>query len=76
MKYKNTDFPQYRKLKNEKSFYKIESERKFIEWQKMGKSFFRYEIKAEKYPEILRIREMLECLPPYFLSNKEEFEAL
>lgn len=72
---KNTDFPQYRKLENEKSFYKIESGRKFIELQRMGKSVFRFEIIAEKYPEILRIKEMVECKQPYEMSFEEEFES-
>lgn len=76
MEYKNTDFPQYRKLENEKSFYKIESDIKFIELQKMGTSVFRFEIVAEKYPEILRIKEMVECEAPYQISNAFEFNEL
>lgn len=73
---KNTDFPQYRKLTNNKSLYKVESERSFIELQKMGKSIFKFEIQARKYPEILRIQDMINCEVPFETSNKTEYEKL
>lgn len=73
---KDIDFPQYRKLSNEKVFYKILSDRKFIEIQLMGSKAFLYEFDAIKYPEILKIQDMLSLEEAYLTSNKLEFETL
>ena len=73
---KDIDFPQYRKLSNEKVFYKILSDRKFIEIQLMGSKAFLYEFDAIQYPEILKIQDMLSLEEAYLTSNKLEFETL
>ena len=73
---KDIDFPQYRKLSNEKVFYKILSDRKFIEIQRMGSKAFLYEFDATKYPEILKIQDMLNLEDAYLLSNALEFGKL
>lgn len=73
---KDIDFPQYRKLSNEKVFYKILSDRKFIEIQLMGSKAFLYEFDAIQYPEILKIQDMLSLEESYLTSNKLEFETL
>ena len=73
---KDIDFPQYRKLSNEKVFYKILSDRKFIEIQRMGSKAFLYEFDIIKYPEILKIQDMLSLEESYLQSNKLEFETL
>jgi len=73
---KDIDFPQYRKLSNEKVFYKILSDRKFIEIQRMGSKAFLYEFDVIKYPEILKIQDMLSLEESYLQSNKLEFETL
>jgi len=52
-------FPIYRKLSNGRSFYKIISETSFIELQQMGTKVIRYEVNAKQYPEILRIKDMI-----------------
>lgn len=70
---KNTDFPQYRKLSNDKTFYKIQSERLFEEVQLMGSKVFRYRVEAKQYPEMLKIQEMLTLEEPYLLLSAEEF---
>jgi hypothetical protein len=70
---KNTDFPQYRKLSNDKSFYKIQSERLFEEVQLMGSKVFRYRVEADQYPEIVKIQEMLKLEEPYLMISAEEF---
>jgi hypothetical protein len=70
---KNTDFPQYRKLSNDKTFYKIQSERLFEEVQLMGSKVFRYRVEANQYPEILKIQEMLQLEEPYLMLSAEEF---
>jgi hypothetical protein len=70
---KNTDFPQYRKLSNDKTFYKIQSDRLFEEVQLMGSKVFRYAVEAKQYPEILKIQDMLKLEEPYLLISEEEF---
>jgi hypothetical protein len=70
------DFPQYRKLANEKSHYEIRDDRHFIEKQLIGKQVFTIEIEAKQYPEILRIQDMLKCVEGFLLSSKEVFESI
>ncbi len=70
------DFPQYRKLANEKSQYEIRDDRHFIEKQIIGKQVFTIEIEAKQYPEILRIQDMLKCEEGFLLSTKEVFESI
>jgi hypothetical protein len=70
------DFPQYRKLANEKSHYEIRNDRHFIEKQLIGKQVFTIEIEAKQYPEILRIQDMLNCAEGFLLSTKEIFESI
>lgn len=70
------DFPQYRKLTNEKSFYEISDERHFIEKQLIGKQVFIIVVEAKQYPEILRIQDMLACTEGFLLSSKVAFDAV
>lgn len=72
---KNTDFPQYRKLSNEKSFYKIIDERRFEEIQIMGSQHMVYNTTANQYPEMLRIKDMLELIEPFVLSSESEYSS-
>ena len=76
MKDKGRDFPQYRKLFNEKSFYKIIDERHFEEIQLMGSRKMTYSFTAEKYPEILKIQDMLNLESGYLILMPEEYEGL
>lgn len=73
---KSTHFPQYRKLSNGKTFYKILNARSFEEIQMMGIKKMLYTIEAKKYPEMLRIKEMLELVAPYELATEEEWMNL
>ena len=68
------DFPQYRKLSNLRSFYRIDDERNFTEIQLIGSKAFRIQIQAVQYPEIIKIKDMLSFNEPYLLSEKKEFE--
>jgi len=70
---KNTDFPQYRKLSNDKTFYKILSDRLFEEVQLMGTKVLRYSVEAKQYPEILKIQDMLQLEETYLTISEEEF---
>ena len=66
-------YPEYRKLSNNKSFYKINSENSFEELQLIGTSVMRMTVNATKYPEIIRIKDMIDCKPPFEMSTAEEF---
>ncbi|MFT5859400.1 MAG: hypothetical protein ACI865_001501 [Flavobacteriaceae bacterium] len=76
MDYKDTHFPQYRKLVNEKSFYRIVDGRHFDELQLIGSKAVLHELYAEQYPEMLRIKDMLELAEGYLTSSQSEFEVL
>ncbi len=75
MNNKGTDFPQYRKLFNGKAFYKITSDRTFDEVQIIGTKALLYRFRAEKYPEILKIQELLACSTGYVASDVLEYET-
>ena len=71
------DFPQYRKLSNDLVFYRIQNDREFDEIQLIGKKAVQHHVKALQYPEILRIKDMLELHGDHYLtSSKEEFEKM
>lgn len=72
---KNTDFPQYRKLPNNKAFYRINSNRDFDEVQVLGTKVLRYHHDAKQYPEILRIMAMLDCEEPFIQAGHNEFDG-
>ena len=71
-----TTFPCYRKLRNDKSFYKISGERTFTEIQSVGNQYFKIEIIASKYPEIILIQDMLNKREIYEISTEEEFNTI
>lgn len=74
MNNKVTDFPQYRMLSGKKVYYKIVSDREFVELSWIGSRMIRYTVTATQYPEILRIMDMLECEEPYMVLPKEKEE--
>jgi len=73
---KNTHFPQYRKLSNGKTFYKIVDERTFEEIVLLGVKKMYFKTSAEKYPEMLRIKDMLELEVPFLMATEEEYSAV
>lgn len=76
MKDKNTDFPQFRMLSNGKSFYKINSLTHFEECQLMGSKVYYFDVKALQYPEMLKIKDLLEGVEPYVVSSETTFNQL
>jgi hypothetical protein len=71
---KDTDFPQFRKLSNDKVFYKIVNNSEFHEIQVVGKFAQLYIIEADQYPEILKIQDMLNYTIKGFVpSSIEEY---
>ena len=71
------DFPQYRKLSNDKVFYQILNDREFHEIQIIGSKAQLHKIEAKQYPEMLRIKDLLEYeLEGFIESNQQEFDDL
>ena len=68
-------FPQYRKLSNHKSFYKIVSKEVFEEIQLVGTVSIKTKTTATKYPEILRIKDMLDGVSPFEMSTAAEYQS-
>lgn len=74
---KGTDFPQYRKLSNDKVYYRIIDDRNFDEIQIIGSKAQLRNIKAMQYPEILRIQDMLSYgIEGFIESDESEFSSL
>lgn len=71
MNNKVTDFPQYRMISGRKVYYKILSDKQFIELSWIGDRQFRYAINATQYPEMVRIMDMLNCDYPYEILSSE-----
>jgi len=68
-------FPIYRKLANNKSFYRIDSERSFFEIQLIGNKGFLTQTEATQYPDILRVIDMLKLESPFEESTIQEFHS-
>jgi tellurite resistance protein len=69
----NPVFPQYRKLTNNKVFYRIDSKDEFTEVTLMGNRKIVHTVKAVQYPEKLRIMDMLKSEQPFQDSEESEF---
>lgn len=74
MSIKNSEFPQYRKHVNGKHLYKIIDEKHFEEIHQIGKVTKTYAFEAKKYPEMMRIQEMLEDSLLYLKVTQKEWE--
>jgi hypothetical protein len=70
------NFPQFRKLQNTDVVYAISSPTRFTEWKCMGKFYSVNEIEATQYPEMLRIKDMLDCINGFEKIDQYTFEAL
>jgi hypothetical protein len=42
----------------------------------MGSKRFVHSVEARQYPEKLRIMDMLNCEPPFELSDRNEFDSM
>ncbi|MES2799506.1 MAG: hypothetical protein V4638_05785 [Bacteroidota bacterium] len=71
---KELQFPIYRKLSNNKSYYRIDGLDHFVELKMLGNKFLRYEINARQYPEKLRILDMIDLAIPFLSATEEEFK--
>lgn len=63
------DFPQYRMLSNQKTFYKITSLNHFEEIQLMGTKVIYHAIEAIQYPEQLKIRDLINLEGNHYLVS-------
>ena len=74
---KGIDFPQYRKLSNNKVYYRIHSDRLFDEIQIIGSAAQLHIVEARQYPEMLRIKDLLSLsMEGFQISSEKEFEEL
>jgi hypothetical protein len=69
-------FPIYRKLSNEKSYYKIVSAESFIELHRIGSKTKKHILNAKQYPEKLLIQDMIALSNGYLESKEEEFDRI
>jgi len=69
---KDTVFPQYRKLNNGKAYYKIVSENEFEELQIVGSKVIFHKFKVEQYPDLLRIKDMIDLNEGLFEITTED----
>lgn len=69
MKY---EFPQYRKLSNEKSYYRIDSSDSLMEIQRTGERFTIHELMAKILPERILIGDLLEAESANYVKIAEE----
>lgn len=77
METKNMDiFPIYRRLSNNKSFYKINSNLQFEEIQVIGSKQKYFIHEAIQYPEKLKIMDMIQLVDHYLESNSDEWGKL
>jgi hypothetical protein len=73
----NFDFPQYRKLTNNKSYYKIDSPDEMIEIQLMGRYWSEHNIKASILPERLLISDLLTSSGEHYaVISEDEFASI
>ena len=72
----NMEFPQFRKLKNGRSYYQITAPNAFIEMQLVGSKWFKYEFEVSQFPDLLRIQEMLLNQSLFLPCTPEEFRSI
>ena len=70
------EFPQFRKLENGKSLYKITSPNQFVELQQVGSQWFVYQFTVEQFPDLLRLQEMLQANQTFLVLPEAEFQAI
>lgn len=68
------EFPVYRKLINNKRFYKISDFNTFVEIQVIGKKHVKITIEAKQYPELLLIMDFINLtLDGIVVSSESEW---
>ena len=65
------DYPIYRKLSNNRSFYKVVDSKNFEEIQIIGTKRRYQLIEAKQYPELLFIQDLISMIHPGMLNSAE-----
>ncbi len=70
-------YPIFRKYTTGSSYFKIDSERSFMELKVIGKHVETYNIEVSQYPEILFIQDLIACSQEHIQpSTAIEFEKV
>jgi hypothetical protein len=69
-------FPQFRKLENGRSLYKIASPNQFTELQQIGSKWFSYAFEVQQFPDLLRIQDMLQGNASFLVIHEAEYQAI
>jgi len=73
---KNIVYPIYRKLNNNRRFYKIIDSTLFEEIQLIGSRKYHFQFKAIQYPELLFIQDLISTMHPGVEeSNEKEWNS-
>lgn len=67
------EFPQFRKLTNGKSYYKITGPNQFTELQNIGSKWLSYSYQLSQFPDLLRLKAMLDAESPFEIAEEQEF---
>ncbi len=70
------EFPQFRKLENGRSLYKITAPDQFIELQQIGSNWFVYTFELQQFPDLLRLQDMLSCQVPFEVLDAKQFNQI
>jgi hypothetical protein len=68
-------FPIYRKMNSFKRYYKITDSNRFVEVSFIQNAPFIQEVKATKYPEKVRIQDMIDCNYDYTEMSDAEIKT-
>ncbi len=69
-------FPLFRKHAAGRSYFIILSDKKYKEYQFVGKQVFCYEFQIRTYFDSLHMRSLLDAVHPYLIAEKQEMETL
>lgn len=72
----NMEFPQFRKLKNGRSYYRIDAANEFTELQQVGSKWLKYEFKVAQYPDKMLLQDMLQQQDPYLVVSAGEYQSI
>ena len=70
------EFPQFRKLENGRSLYKITAPDQFIELQQIGSNWFVYTFELQQFPDLLRLQDILSCQVPFEVLDAKHFNHI
>jgi len=70
------EFPQFRKLENGRSLYKITAPNQFIELQQIGFKWILYTFELQQFPDLLRLQDMLSCQVPFKVLEAQQFNDI